>query len=73
MYICTRNNNKQKHKTMRTLTTEQAKRVAKELENTKNLLAKEMKMSEDLRYMDNVIFYNKHILKLENMLISKKW
>ena len=58
---------------MRTLTIEQSKRVAKELENTKNLLAKEMKISEDLRYMDNVIFYNKHILKLENMLITKQW
>ena len=58
---------------MRTITLEQAKRIELELVNTKNLLAKEMKISEDLRYIDNVNFYNKHILKLENMLITKQW
>lgn len=58
---------------MRTLTTEQAKRIENELVNTKNLLNKEMQISEDLRYIDNVNFYNNHILKLENMLISKQW
>lgn len=58
---------------MRTLTTEQLKRVEKELTSTKNLLAAEMKISEDLRYTDNVNFYNKHILKLQNMLITKQW
>lgn len=58
---------------MRTITLEQAKRIELELVNTKNLLAKEMKISEDLRYIDKVNFYNKHILKLENMLITKQW
>ncbi len=58
---------------MRTLTAEQLKRVEKELTNTKNLLKKEMQISEDLRYIDNVNFYNNHILKLQNMLTSKKW
>ena len=58
---------------MRTLTTEQARRIENELVNTKNLLNKEMQISEDLRYIDNVNFYNNHILKLENMLISKQW
>ena len=58
---------------MRTLTTEQARRIENELLNTKNLLNKEMQISEDLRYIDNVNFYNNHILKLENVLISKQW
>ena len=58
---------------MRTLTAEQLKRVEKELTNTKNLLQKEMQISEDLRYIDNVNFYNNHILKLQNMLTSKQW
>ena len=58
---------------MRTLTAEQLKRVERELTNTKNLLQKEMQISEDLRYIDNVNFYNNHILKLQNMLTSKQW
>jgi hypothetical protein len=58
---------------MRTLTTEQVTRIEKEIKNTKNLLAAEMKISEDLRYMEMVDFYNNHILKLENMLLIKKW
>lgn len=58
---------------MRTLTTEQVTRIEKEIKNTKNLLAAEMKISEDLRYMEMVEFYNNHILKLENMLITKQW
>ncbi len=58
---------------MRTLTAEQLKRVERELTNTKNLLQNEMKISEDLRYIDNVNFYNNHILKLQNMLTSKQW
>jgi hypothetical protein len=58
---------------MKTLTKEQAKRVEKEIENTKNLLSKEMLISEDLRYIDNINFYNNHILKLQNMLITNKW
>ena len=58
---------------MRTLTEEQLKRVKSSLEETKQLLAKEMKISEDLRYVENVEFYKKHILKLENMLKTKIW
>lgn len=58
---------------MRTITTEQATRIEKEIKNTKNLLAAEMKISEDLRYMEMVEFYNNHILKLENMLVTKQW
>jgi hypothetical protein len=58
---------------MRTLTTEQVTRIEKEIKNTKNLLAAEMKISEDLRYMEMVKFYNNHILKLENMLFTKQW
>jgi hypothetical protein len=58
---------------MRTLTQEQAKRVQREIETTKNLLSKEMQISSDLRYTDKVNFYNNHILKLQNMLVSKQW
>jgi hypothetical protein len=58
---------------MRTLTTEYAKRAEKELENTKNLLAKEMKFSADLRNNKMVDFYNNHILKLQTMLTTKQW
>ena len=58
---------------MRTLTAEYAKRTEKALEETKNLLAKEMKISEDLRYNDNVEFYKSHILKLETILKTKQW
>jgi ribosomal protein S13 len=72
VYICQRNNNKQKD-TMRTLTQEQATRVQREIETTKNLLSKEMQISLDLRYTDKVNFYNNHILKLENMLVTKQW
>ena len=58
---------------MRTLTQEQATRVQREIETTKNLLSKEMQISLDLRYTDKVNFYNNHILKLENMLVTKQW
>lgn len=58
---------------MRTLTTEQITRIEKEIKNTKKLLSAEMKISEDLRYMEMVDFYNNHILKLEKMLITKQW
>jgi hypothetical protein len=58
---------------MRTLTQEQATRVQREIETTKNLLSKEMQISSDLRYTDKVNFYNNHILKLQNMLVSKQW
>ena len=58
---------------MRTLTAEYAKRAERELENTKNFLAKEMKISADLRYNDVVEGYKKHILKLETMLNSGNW
>ena len=58
---------------MRTLTQEQATRVQREIENTKNLLSKEMQISSDLRYTDKVNFYNNHILKLQNMLVTKQW
>jgi len=65
-------NNKQIN-IMRTLTTEQVTRIQKELVNTKNLLAEEMKIPVDLRYNDVVENYEKHILKLENMLVTKQW
>jgi hypothetical protein len=58
---------------MRTLTQEQATRVQREIETTKNLLSKEMQISSDLRYTDKVNFYNNHILKLQNMLVTKEW
>jgi len=72
IYLYSDNNNI-KTNNMRTLTLEQAKRIEKELENTKKLLAEEMKISVDLRYNDVVENYENHILKLENMLISKQW
>ena len=58
---------------MRTLTAEYTKRAQTELENTKNLLAKEMKISSDLRYNDKVEGYEKHILKLQTMLTTGQW
>jgi hypothetical protein len=70
LYKITTNKNT---KIMRTITTEQVTRIEKEIKNTKNLLAAEMKISEDLRYMEMVEFYNNHILKLENMLVTKQW
>jgi hypothetical protein len=72
VYLYSDNNN-EKTEVMRKLTAEYAKRVERELENTKNLLAKEMKISADLRYNDMVAFYEKHILKLETMLATGQW
>ena len=72
LYLYSDNNNIKINK-MRTLTLEQVKRIENELVNTKNLLAEEMKISADLRYNDVVENYENHILKLENILISKQW
>jgi hypothetical protein len=58
---------------MKSLTVEYAKRAEKSLEETKNFLAKEMKISEDLRHNDNIEFYKSHILKLETILKTKQW
>jgi hypothetical protein len=58
---------------MRTLTPQYQKRAENELAVTKNLLAKEMAISKDLRYEDKVASYEKHILKLETMIETKLW
>ncbi len=58
---------------MRTLTTEYTKRTETALNDTRKSLDKAMRYSEDLRDMDLIAGYEKHILKLENMLITKQW
>jgi len=44
------------------------KRVKREITHTKNLLKKELNFSEDLRNLQMVDFYKKHLVKLNNML-----
>jgi hypothetical protein len=58
---------------MRTLTKEEIKKVEIELQFIKSLLADQIKRTQDLLYFENVNFYKKHILKLENMLSSKQF
>jgi len=58
---------------MRTLTTEYTKRTEIALNDTKKALDKAMRYSEDLRDMDLIAGYEKHILKLKNILITKQW
>jgi len=57
----------------RKLTSEYAKRVQKEINETKKLLDKELAYSEDLQNIKRIEVLKKHILKLENMLITKRW
>lgn len=52
------------------LTSQQEKRVRKELETTKAKLNKELAISEDLQYKDRISEMKKHISHLENMLIE---
>lgn len=46
------------------------KRIEKALEETKQLLAKELRYSPDLQKQDRIEFYNSHIVKLENYLTT---
>ncbi len=50
------------------LTTEQRRRIIQAMQETQTLLAREMTYSPDLRKIDQVDFYNRHIANLTAML-----
>lgn len=53
---------------MKTLSLELQNRVKREIIATQNQLDKELRFSEDLRNLEMISFYEKHLVKLNNML-----
>lgn len=50
------------------MTNEQTRRTIEALAETNRLLEKEMRYAPDLRKMDQIAFYERHIVKLTGML-----
>lgn len=58
---------------METLTASQIKKTQVALKETKDCLERATRYSADLQDVKYINFLNGHILKLENMLITKTW